>query len=427
MYENLLCMFKKINKSTLFNFILRGFSALFKLIFLLYINNYTNDILTGQYALFLSIIALTSTIIGFEIHSGFGRKIHLYSNEKQKLVIASQLKFYLTVYLLVIFPLLFINNILYELNSNILFLIPFAIITEHLSIEIFRILITKTRATNATIFHFIRSSLLVFILILLDYLSIFNLTFEIFVIALFLINTISITCVCIYNQKYYNFWPNILDIINSKFIFAKLLIVESKYFYLMAILGSLISNIDKFVINYFLGFKELGTYYTIFAIGTVISLVISYTIGINQGPKLVKQFYTEKLSLFFDFRKKIFNSYIILSIGSASILFLCIEITNYFKITELDDSKLLIIIIFIAIILQNFTEFFKMDIYLAKIDKKLILVSVLSSIIYLIVFIMLSSLFGILGAGFALLLTNSIILLLYKLLSIKSILIFKKK
>ena len=68
-----------------------------------------------------------------------------------------------------------------------------------------------------------------------------------------------------------------------------------------------------------------------------------------------------------------------------------------------------------------------MDIYLAKIDKKLILVSVLSSIIYLIVFIMLSSLFGILGAGFALLLTNSIILLLYKLLSIKSILIFKKK
>lgn len=281
----------RVNSSNkiILNLCIRGISASLKLFFLLYIARVNGNAFVGEYSLIMSISAISLIVLGFEVHSGFGRIIHNLNEQTQKEYIGSQLKFYITLYLIAI-PLLIYLSIWYiKLTFITALILAITICVDHLALELFRILITKLKTREAIIFNFIKSAPLVVILILLDYLNIIKVSIFIYVLFWLLNNILSVYLLFTKFQLQ-NILPEFKNIYYYNYSPFVLLANESKFYFILSIVGSITSNFDKLILSKTIGLEKLGIYFALLSFGSIINIFLSYTIGMHQGPQIVKDF-----------------------------------------------------------------------------------------------------------------------------------------
>lgn len=390
-----------ISKKIVLNLFLRGISASLKLFFLLYIARVNGNIFVGEYSLIMSISAISIILLGFEIHSGFGRIIHKLDEPTQKEYIGSQLKFYISLYIIVIPILIFVSIWYIKLKFITALILSITICIDHLALELFRILITKLKTREAIIFNFIKSVPLLLVLIFLDYFNLIKISIFMYVLFWLLNNIFSIFL--LFTQfKLQNILPDFKNIYNFKYDHFFLLANESKFYYLLSIVGSITSNFDKLILAKTIGLEKLGIYFALISFGSIINIFLSYTIGMHQGPEIVKDFAISGYNYYIKKRVLLFKDYFIYSFISSIIILIGFQIGNSLKITNYSEYLLEFLFVIFSIIILAISEVYKMDIYLAKFDKQLFLTNLYILVISLSNLYILSVKFGILGSTAAL-------------------------
>lgn len=119
----------------------------------------------GNFGLIQSTTILLTFVVGFDFYAFSSREILNKESRNIGFYVTNQLAFYLIGYFLVI-PALFIISKLNIINYEYIYYVLGIVITEHLSQEIYRVLILLKKTITATIVLFIRSGLWILMLFL---------------------------------------------------------------------------------------------------------------------------------------------------------------------------------------------------------------------------------------------------------------------
>ncbi len=409
-----------MSKSMIINLFIRGISASLKLFFLLYVAKYNGNQFVGEYSLIMSVSAIAIIALGFEIHSSFGRIIHNVPDSSQIEFVGSQLKFYFSIYILAV-PLLYVISVFYIKVSLILaFILSICICLDHFTLELFRILITKLKTRDAIVFNFVKNAPFIIILIVLDFLKIIPISIFSFCLSWLLSNIFSIFF--LFNQKKLKLvLPNFRDIYKYKFDNFFILAIDSKFYFLIAILGSITSNFDKIILSVTIGLDKLGVYFALITFGGIMNIFLSYTIGMHQGPQIVRDFALHGYGYYKQKRLALFWDYLVYCLLSSLAILIGFHVLNFFNYTNYSRYTLEFLFVLSSIFIQAISEVFKMDIYLAKFDKVLFKTNLYILFIALLNLYLFSLKFGIIGATIAFFLNAIIQLIIYMYYSKKAL------
>jgi len=406
------------------NFLLRGGAAGVKFFFILYLANFQSAVVVGQYAIVATIIAMAIQFIGLELNSAAGRLMHRDKGIYKKVIIIAQYRVYLLSYFITspIIYAVFYYFVLADLILSFVFLC--VVILEHVLTEIFRTLVSDIKVALATKIQFAKS--VPYLILLVMYLSITNEEVTISTILyVWLLNLgIVFYYVCVSCQR---FWLvdklsyTSSDLLNT----AKQLVMDGFPYFLIAVTSVLFLNLDKFFIKSNLGHELLGVYFTYFSICSILSLLISFTVGVKQGPIAIKAFSEYGHIEYFKVRKVLFNGYIkILAIGGCGVLILglCFALVTSNELYY-QNLNVFFVLLFANLILC-FSQIYKLDLYLLKKDKLLFVLFLSSLTLNVCLLLILTPRYGMIGVSASLLISSFTLLytmIYYSDLSIKNI------
>jgi O-antigen/teichoic acid export membrane protein len=287
---------------------------------------------------------------------------------------------------------------------------------DHFSLELYRILVTKIKPREAVLFHFVRNVPFILILLLLDFFKIIKITLDYFIIFWLISNIISIQSLFIRN-KVLKIFPSFISIFKNTFTSFVKLLNDSKFYFFLAIFGTITSNIDKFILVKTIGLSNLGIYFTLLSLAAVVNIFISYSIGAHQGPQIVKDFSLSGFDYYIQKRSILIRDYIFYSTGASFVVVTCFYFSNLFQLTNYKNYLLEMSFILISVLISSVSEAFKIDIYVAKFDKKLFFINIIISSFSIINLIYFSNYFGLLGATIALVINSFVQFILFFLIS----------
>jgi O-antigen/teichoic acid export membrane protein len=365
---------KKIFASREFvNLIIRGATILLKFLLSIVVVKELSISEFGVYGIFQSTVLIGTFIIGFEFYNYSHRE--LKSNKfSYDFNIQHQLLFHLITYLVAI-PIIFLsinNNII---DSEYLVFFIFILIGEHLSQELYRILILQGKTIPATFTFFIRSGLWVGFMYLLWELEILEKKLN----SLFLLWAISIFISIFISIYYINF--SLSKKINFNWIIKGLKI--SVPFFIATVCYKFVQFSGRYFLNFYYSDSEVGVYTFFSSIANILFTFIQTVVIIEWFPKLLKAKNNgeeEFLLMLNNFKSRIINFSIlgfILSLIGIYPLLLILEKEILF------DNIESYIILLISIILYSISYIPHYALYLYNKDIKLLKVSVLSLLINL--------------------------------------------
>lgn len=399
---------KKINNRILnFSFILRGISSGVKFLFVLYLSSFTSGTVVGQYALIATITAITVQLIGFDVTTIIGRLIHKTERNGKVKLLESQYSFYLINYI-VFFPLIFFLFLKF-VKDDFFFamLFGFTIVVEHFFTEVFRTLVSLVKVKFATIIQFLKSVPYIVFIILSSFFYDIDISIE-FIIISWLMNLL-----LVFIFFFFKCWNGLnLDLYflfdKKTYVGIKHLLFSAIPYFSITVLGVLFSQIDKFFINDYLGHELLGVYFTFFTICSVLTLFISLTVGVNQGPVVIKIFSQSGVGAYISARKRLVSSYFkYITIGfivSLIVGSLYIYISNK---GIYSDNYLSFFILLLSTAILAFGQVFRVDLYLLEKDKVLFLIYISSLLFNLLLLSILLPVYGVLGASITSLISTS--------------------
>jgi O-antigen/teichoic acid export membrane protein len=273
-------------------------------------------------------------------------------------------------------------------------------------LELFRILITFLKPDLATQLLFLRTFFWILIVFVLTNFFGFRLDLYliIFVWSFFSFLSIVVTYVKFKNQVNIAF--------KGSCVYLKelvSLIIEAKYFIGMLLFSSIISYLDKFILNSNSN-SDLTVYFFFFTVCSIISIVVSFSVGSFEGPKAIKVFALNGLNDYLLEKVKLQKAYlnvivaitILLGIGIFPLLYFINKSEYWLNIHSF-------FILLISASLYTFSDVYKLDIFIAKKDSSILYIFLIASITNIILNFVLIRLFSIPGAAYASLITNSII------------------
>jgi O-antigen/teichoic acid export membrane protein len=238
----------------------------------------------GVYSIFMAILLTSVFIVGFEFYSYFNREVIKRFSEEE-IYIYLNLHFIAIVggVLFWLLPIYYTLKIF--LSTDIIWIYLFIIFAEYFNTEIYRYLISFKMPIHASFNLLLRNGMLGAILVI-TFLIDLNLKFK----ELFFIWAVL----------------ELLGIISGLyFIFKKLrkkkykLALNFKKFhdvfrtvipmYLASFCIKGVENIDKFIIDFFLGKDMLGIYSLYYSIASVVQIICYSAVIMEDFPKLVEQ------------------------------------------------------------------------------------------------------------------------------------------
>ena len=281
-----------------FNLFLRGLSSISKLALLIFIAKYHPLNETGIYGIIIGQLALGSLVIGYDFYSYSNREIVNQTAERDQIIFDS-FYFYKYYYLLSI-P--FVTS-LFLINQGFINYLPFflfLLISEHLSQELVRILVSEKRNTEASIAVFIKQFMPSVSYVIYLYISSPNLY------ALFSMIIISSIFSFMYSYQRLNIK---IQGLKKNLIWIKKGVKLSTIFILSTVCLRFVSTFDKTIINQYFDETIVGIYSFLFTISMSLNILIEVMV-INFGfkdlissgdnvKKLKKTFHSMVLETFF--------------------------------------------------------------------------------------------------------------------------------
>jgi O-antigen/teichoic acid export membrane protein len=358
----------------------------------------------GNYSLLISLITIMIFILGIDFYNFSIRDI-LKTNNKDEIrnKISSKFVFFLIVYLFFSALGFFVFKELSYTKNYVIFVV-FLCITEHLSQEVYRLLIGFNKILSANILLFIRTmgwSLVVF------YFAYNSISFTIKnVLQLWLFaNTITILYVFFVTLKKE---ANNLFRIKIDFKWIKNGLNVCYVFFVSTVFLKLTEYSNRFIVNYFLGEEITGVFTFYSTIAILITVYINTVVISFELPELIKSSETFHINkLFSKFKKSL-----LIQIAVISVLLLLIikPILYWQNKEEFKEFLPLLFFMIIGVSLMNYSLFYHFKLYIKHLDKKLLKIMVVSGSISILLCVIFTYFFGVYGAGTAFALSG---LLLY--------------
>jgi len=382
------------------NFLLRASSAAIKFLFVIFLANFESASLVGEYALLATISAIFIQIIGFDVTTVVGRALHKTDRRGKFKLLIKQYSIYAGSYLFFSILIFFSFYVFVGKEIGIAVFFMLIVLLEHFFTEVFRTFVSLVKVKVATIIQFIKTVPYIVFLILFSYISNEDITIENIIFSWFINLFLVFVFFAIYFIKEISFRN--LKFVFVGFIECKEILSEAIPYFLVIIFGVLFSNIDKLIIGKYLGNELLGIYFTYFTICSVLSLLISFTVGVKQGPIAIKIFSEKGGSDYLLVRKNLIRDYVrVLIFGGMVIVFVgsiyLIFIENETKI----ENYITFILLFFSVVFLSLSQPFKLDLCLLKNDVKIVFAFLSSLILNLIILYLLIQKYNIVGAALA--------------------------
>jgi hypothetical protein len=394
-------------------FLLRGSSAAVKFLFVLYIGYFYDLTLTGEYALVVTILAMFLQLIGFEIHNIINRELFKYDKKHRSVTILVQYITYLFIYILFSPAVIILLNYVLNLDFFYLFIFYFILCSEHLFSEVFRSQIAFLKLQSASVYQFVRT-VPYLVVVALFYYFYFE-SIKALLVIWFSSNLIIIFVLC------YQFRSRILG---AKDLFdfdlglntIKVLFYRAKPFYFVTVIMVIYSSVDKIIISKYLDDYTLGVYYLLMTFSTIITLLVSFTVGVKEGPRAIKIFSEDGVEKYFDFKMIFYKKYIYVLLWSVILNVFIFGVYVYLK-QDLQDFIILYLILLLSTCFSNLANYLKLDAYLFGFDIFIMKNNLNSLVVFFIgVFFTLST-YGVYAIAIMYLLSNMSLCLGYKLKS----------
>lgn len=389
--------------SKISNLVLRvgGIGSKF-LIFTLMSKYFNNDIF-GDYSLITSLITILIFILGLDFYNFSIRDILTSNSEKLiRNKVFTTIIFYAIIYLLFIVIAYFVFDKITYLKP-FKSLIIFLCITEHLSQEIYRLLVGFKKVLMANFLLFFRTAgwAIIIIYFLLSKIPITMLViFKLWLLA----NTLTIVYVLIYILiRNYSF----LNKVNIDLLWIKKGLKICYLFFIATISLKTIEYANRFIVDYYLG-KELAGIFIFYSnITTLITIYVNTVVISFELPELIKNTQTRKIKrLLIQFKKSLLLHVII----SAIIILLIIKPLLFWQNkTEFENYLPLLFFMLTAVSLMNYSLLYHFKLYIFHRDKSLFKIMIFSGIISLVLGFVFTKLLGIYGTAISFLISGVLI------------------
>lgn len=374
-----------------------------KFIIITLMSKYFDVKVFGNYGLITSLITIFIFALGLDFYNFSIRDI-LKTSDKQDIVnkVVSTGLLYLFIYSsFIVLGYFIFNNIDYL--KPFTFLVIFLVITEHLSQEMYRLLIGFKKVLLANILLFFRtagwSAIIVYnyytkSLITIE--KIFNLWLiaNVLTILYVLILTIS------KNQKK-------ISKTNLNFDWIKRGLKVCSVFFLATISLKTIEYANRFIVDYFMGEEIAGVFLFYSNISILITVYINTIVISFELPELITSIDSPNIT---NLLKKFKKSLLVHTIISSVFILLIIKpLLIWQNKVEFENYLPLIYFLIMGVGLMNYSLLYHFKLYIYHKDKALLKSMLVSALFSLILTIILTSFYGIYGTAVAFVLSCSIL------------------
>lgn len=280
------------------NIFLRGVTLVLKFLLSLLVIKKLSIEDYGVYGLFQSSVIILIFVVGFEFYSFSSREMLNNSSKKFSYYFKNQLFFYLMVYLIIL-PLSYVLFLFSGIDFEYINLFYVILISEHLSQEIYRVLIILKKTIPATILLFIRSGF--WIILLYFY---WELGFvEPNINTLFVLWLLGTSFSIFFGFRFIPFkWVKGVD-----FYWIRRGLKIAFPFFIGAVLYKLIEFSARYFLEYYFSTKEVGIFTFFSGIGNILFIFVQTIVFIELGPRLIEiknESHDKFLKLLREFKKQ---------------------------------------------------------------------------------------------------------------------------
>lgn len=322
------------------NLVLRGLTILLKFILTLILVKSLSVSDYGQFSLIQSTIIILTFVVGVDYYNYSHREI-LKSNLKNlNVYVSQQLYVYIFTYLFLI-PILYVLIRFLDFGEDLFYVIFFLVVCEHLSQELYRILIILNKTLNATMILFLRSGFWVFVLWLVESFDLIKLNLS-QVLIFWLVGVILSIFYGLMSKEF------ILKKVSKKNIFEGL--KHSIPFFLASILFKLLEFSGRYFLSFFQDKEAVGVFSFFTSYSNILYVFVHTLVLIEFYPKLVSSKNNGEDDFKRNFSKFKGNTFRF-SIVALIILFLSIKPLFIILENEVFDNHL---ISFVILIISTF-------------------------------------------------------------------------
>ena len=360
------------------NLVLRGITLGSKFLLSIYLVKFLSLEANGEYGIFVATISMLTYVLGLDFYSFNNREILQENSSESGKKIKNQFFLFTIVYLIVL-PLLYVLGLFDFIGEKYVFLFYLILIFDHISIELYRLLVVFSKPIQANMNLFLRTGIWILVLIFAwhnDFEELKNLksVFNFWMIGSFLsvvysIFSLSTTGISIpWREK-----------IETKWILAGLKIATP--FFIATLSYKTIQFADRYMVEFYLGTKQTGVYYFFSNISMLIETFVQTTVVMIYSPQLIASLKKDKpfqINIFKTFSKEIVI-YSVLAVVSV-----CAIIYPLLYIVEKTELFLSISVFFVMVTTRfifNISLIYHFKLYVAKKDR-IIMTSTLVAVLF---------------------------------------------
>ena len=360
------------------NLVLRGITLGSKFLLSIYLVKFLSLEANGEYGIFVATISMLTYVLGLDFYSFNNREILQENSSESGKKIKNQFFLFTIVYLIVL-PLLYVLGLFDFIGEKYVFLFYLILIFDHISIELYRLLVVFSKPIQANMNLFLRTGIWILVLIFAwhnDFEELKNLksVFNFWMIGSFLsvaysIFSLSTTGISIpWREK-----------IETKWILAGLKIATP--FFIATLSYKTIQFADRYMVEFYLGTKQTGVYYFFSNISMLIETFVQTTVVMIYSPQLIASLKKDKpfqINIFKTFSKEIVI-YSVLALVSV-----CAIIYPLLYIVEKTELFLSISVFFVMVTTRfifNISLIYHFKLYVAKKDR-IIMTSTLVAVLF---------------------------------------------
>lgn len=380
------------------NLILRGLTLGSKFLLSIYLVKFLSLEANGEYGIFVATISLLTYILGMDFYSFNNREILQNNIDDAGSKIKDQFILFFFIYLLVL-PSLYFIGLFDFLGHQYLLIFYIILIFDHLSTELYRLLVVFSKPIQANINLFLRTGIWILVLISAwhyDFKDLKNLES---VFYFWMVGSIISVIYSIFSLSNLSIKIPWNSKINNKWILRGLKIAMP--FFIATLSYKIIQFADRYMVEYYLGTKQTGVYFFFSNISMLIETFVQTTVVMIYSPKLIASFNEDKvkqLTIFKKFSKEV----IIYSL--IAVLGVCLMIYPLLYIVEKTDLYNSIGVFFVMTstrLIFNISLIYHFKLYVSKKDK-VIMISTLTALFFNIILnVILIPAYGLIGGSLA--------------------------
>ena len=380
------------------NLALRGITLGSKFLLSIYLVKFLSLEANGEYGIFVATISMLTYVLGLDFYSFNNREILQENSLESGKKIKSQFFLFTLVYLLVL-PLLYVFGLFDFIGEKYIFLFYLILIFDHISIELYRLLVVFSKPIQANINLFLRTGIWILVLIFAwhyDFKDLKNLksVFNLWLVGSFLSVVYSIFSISTVGVKIP--WKEKME---TKWILKGLRIALP--FFIATLSYKIIQFADRYMVEFYLGTKQTGIYYFFSNISMLIETFVQTTVVMIYSPKLIASLKKDKpfqIDIFKNFSKEIII-YSVVAVASV-----CVIIYPLLHVVEKTELFLSISVFFVMVITRfifNISLIYHFKLYVGKKDRVIMTSTLVAVLFNISLNFILIPLYGLIGGALA--------------------------